>query len=1128
MIRSHEGEQPDGQGKSDLAIVRTGFVVPVPSAQGITYSFNVTNAGPKKAFHVTVYDTVPLGIYVLTAVGFDSSGQQIICKIEPGNDIICELELLAAKPNAVAKVEITGVADANPGVLTHRANVASSSKDPVAANSTVIASDEVTRELYAVKIEASDSLAGEQGADTGTFSICRDVATPAFLDINFTVNPDPTRQDDASPGDYALKDSSGNVVTSPLRIPANTSCANLIVHPVDDLAVESTEKVRITLEDATGYSLSSPSAATVDIADNDRARPSVTISTVDSPIAESGLVSGRFQVDRGIAAPTSLEVYYLVISGQPTHAKPDEDYWRLSGSVTIQRSESFADIEVTPRNDSKCEVSETVDVVLRASANYDIDLQHSSATVTITDNDPPTASITASDSRAAEPADLGKFTVTLSCKAPAGLAVQYSVDTSVSNAATPGTSPNNLGDYQSLSGSVVVAPGSDRADIVVTPADDWLQEATELVVVNLSTSPFNYYYVDGSKSRATVTIEDDDGPNVVTVTATDPNAYEQNRDPGTFEFRRTNPSLPLTVNFNIEYPTNATPDTDYDFDPAVGTSVTIPAGTLTKTINVVPEDDLEALEGIEKVVVRLAPGAGYTLATPNDPATVTITDNECVPVRLTGLTHNGRRPISVGDTVTYQALTGRIDPWRVTGTYTWQFRERLPSTGHKRRYVSPWESASGTINNNTLTVTENVAREGQYQVTLVSCGVESYKQVSVKVEPVKVTSISIQPSPSCVGLSTTFTANFSPAGRNVDSLTWTLTYVEMLTSSTGVPGGGTTTTTRTVEATGTGNPWLYAPRRATNDSFGFGYSVVRFYEITAIGVSGGVTSTVTSTFEVTPLQVNGIAAVSINGGGYNEGQPFRYTALVGPPQCAGGAAGAGNVYTWSRRRTSSWGTGSTNWTVFGGSTKEITHVERDPGVWEVKVELNSGGVVSSYTLAPFTIAHATVTNFRQDSVTWNAQTCTLVFVYKWDSSSGDLRDLDFGEVGEMVLFYKANGTTPNPFIADPPFIYTKANPFIKGKGQDSAQTGEEDDEHRKINFNLAPGSLNADQWYWAKYADGPSPDIAVFLLGPLRIQRQILVIQNEQGVDEYFYVITKPNGGIGVCPALEVPDPPEE
>ena len=1102
-IRSHEGEGSEGEGKSDLAIVRIGPGVPVPSAQEITYSFTVSNAGPKKAFHVTVYDTVPLGVAVLTAVGVQSSGQQILCKIESSNDIICELGVLAAKPNAVAKVEITGVADANPGTLTHRANVTSSSKDPVAANSTVIANHEVTRELHAVKIEASDSLAGEQGPDTGKFSICRDVATPAFLDINFTVNPDPTRQDDASPGDYALKDSSGNVVTSPLRIPADASCANLVVHPVDDSAVEGTEKVRVRLDDAEGYYLSSPSEATVNIADNDRSRPLVTISTGDSPITEWGLASGSLRVHRGTATPSSLVVNYLVISGQPTHASAIADYQKLSGSVTIGRYDTVADIEVKPVNDTNCEGPETVEVILQTSANYDYDVgSPSSATMTITDNDPPTASITASDSRAGEPGDLGKFTVTLSCKAPDGLAVQYAVDTSVPNAATPGTSPYN-GDYLALNGYVLIAPGSDRADIVVTPADDWLQEATELVVVNLSASPANYYFVDATKSRATVSIEDDDGPNVVTVTAIDPNAYEQNRDPGTFEFRRTNPSTSITVNFNIEYPTNATPDTDYDFVPLVGTTVTIPAGTLTQTISVVPEDDLVALEGIENVTVRVVPGAGYTLATPNDPATVTITDNECVPVHLTSLTHNGRRPIYVGDTVTYRALTGVVDPWRVTGTYTWKFREKLPSTGHKRRYVSPWESASGTINNNTLTVTENVAREGQYQVTLVSCGVESNKQVSVKVEPVRVTSIMIQPSPACVGQSVTFTAAFTPTGRQPDFLTWKLTEVII---TNGVRGS-------VVEATGTGNLWSYAPKRSTNDFYGFGASIVSFYEIEATAVSGGVTSTVTKTFEVTPLQVTSISAISVNGGGFNEGELFRYSANIGPAQCLGSANGPGNVYTWSRTRTSSWGSNYQPGFVSENGHRDITKYEVDPGVWQITVQLNSGGQISTATTT-VTIEPAKIVGFVDFVAPYPSpsEPGALVAHYWFKSSTGRIDDLDDTFLREWVEYKKfvpgAGWIAPNPFVAPDPFVKTlNPNPRTGDERpalaidprlpQEFQQKGHRADIHHAwlpVSSPFQETEVRTTQYYSARYDDAPDTTTWQQLAGPLTIVRKIQLV----------------------------------
>ena len=61
---------------------------------------------------------------------------------------------------------------------------------------------------------------------------------------------------------------------------------------------------------------------------------------------------------------------------------------------------------------------------------------------------------------------------------------------------SPITGPDEPTRYcQVLGGRKGISPIS-----IVTPADDWLQEATELVVVNLSASPANYYFVDATKS----------------------------------------------------------------------------------------------------------------------------------------------------------------------------------------------------------------------------------------------------------------------------------------------------------------------------------------------------------------------------------------------------------------------------------------------------------------------------------------------------------------------------------------------------------------------------------------------------------------------------------------------------
>jgi hypothetical protein len=86
----------------------------------------------------------------------------------------------------------------------------------------------------------------------------------------------------------------------------------------------------------------------------------------------------------------------------------------------------------------------------------------------------------------------------------------------------------------------------------------------------------------------------------------------------------------LTVNFTVGG--TATAGSDY---ASIGTSVSFPAGTTNKTVNVAPVDDTTS-EGSETVVVTVTAGTGYTSGWP-DNASITIADNDTQALNLADL-----------------------------------------------------------------------------------------------------------------------------------------------------------------------------------------------------------------------------------------------------------------------------------------------------------------------------------------------------------------------------------------------------------------------------------------------------------------------------------------------------------
>jgi hypothetical protein len=229
---------------------------------------------------------------------------------------------------------------------------------------------------------------------------------------------------------------------------------------------------------------------------------------------------------------------------------------------------------------------------------------------------PPTVTATASDASAAEPSNAGVFTISRTGSTASALTVNYAV----SGTAAGGS------DYAALGTSVTIPAGSSSVTRTVTPIDDAAVESNETVVLTISA---NAAYTVGSPSSATVTIADNDTAPpplpTVTVAATDASAAEPSNT-GVFTITRTGSTA---SSLTVHYAVSGTASSGGDY-AALGTSVSIPAGSLTITRTVTPVDDT-SVESSETVMLMLSANAAYTVGTPSS-ATVTISDNDTAPL----------------------------------------------------------------------------------------------------------------------------------------------------------------------------------------------------------------------------------------------------------------------------------------------------------------------------------------------------------------------------------------------------------------------------------------------------------------------------------------------------------------
>ncbi|RPI61687.1 MAG: hypothetical protein EHM48_05235, partial [Planctomycetaceae bacterium] len=326
-----------------------------------------------------------------------------------------------------------------------------------------------------VTISATDASAAEP-SDTGTYTVTRSGSTSGALAVNYTISGTATNGTDYS------------TLSGSVTIPDGQASATITLTPTDDASIESTETAILTLATGSGYTIGSPNAATVNLADNDVYV--VTISATDSSAAEPSS-TGTYTVTRSGGTSGALAVNYTV-SGTATNGT---DYTSLSGTVTIPDGQAGATITLTPTNDSTVESTETAILTLASGTGYSIG-SPSAATVNIADND-STVTIVATDAAAAEPSNTGTFTVTRSGYTGADLTV---------NLSRSGTAANGT-DYNSIGTTVTIPNGQSSATITVTPIDDATTESTETVILTLSSGTD---YAIGSPNSATVNITDND------------------------------------------------------------------------------------------------------------------------------------------------------------------------------------------------------------------------------------------------------------------------------------------------------------------------------------------------------------------------------------------------------------------------------------------------------------------------------------------------------------------------------------------------------------------------------------------------------------------------------------------
>jgi VCBS repeat-containing protein len=347
---------------------------------------------------------------------------------------------------------------------------------------------------------------------------------------------------------------------------------------------------------------------------------SFTISVVDLPDTPTLSITD-VTVDEGVGTAVialtmtndSNSIVSVEVSTADGTARQGEDYTPFEGTVRWQPGETGRKtIEIPIIDDQLDEPDETFSVRL---GNPVIGVINTgTATVTILDNDDP-PSLSIADLTISEGAGQAVLVVTLS-----GLS---SREVSVSYVTADGTAKANE-DYTAASGTLVWRAGeTGPKNLSVIILDDQIFEASETFAVNLSSAA----NATLERSTATVTIEENDPPPVVSIVQT--LTVDEPTDADGNAFLTATMDRASSINVTVNYATSDdTAVKGRDYVETSG-SITWQAGeTGIKSIPVVIKAD-RIKEANETFIVTLSNPVNATLG--NAIARVTISDSDDLP-----------------------------------------------------------------------------------------------------------------------------------------------------------------------------------------------------------------------------------------------------------------------------------------------------------------------------------------------------------------------------------------------------------------------------------------------------------------------------------------------------------------
>lgn len=250
----------------------------------------------------------------------------------------------------------------------------------------------------------------EQGTVTGTYTVTCTPAPGANLTVNFQMSGTAAV---ASGTDYNLSSAQTLTYTTgpngTIVVPA-AGTATITLTPVDDGDAENAETAILTATAGTGYTVGTPSNATLTIADNDSI--SVSVAASGTP-GETGPAAGTYTFTASQNVPSDTTINFQMSGAAATTGDYNLtsggtlNYTAPNGTIVIASGTNSITVTLTPVDDALVEGTETAILTVQSGTGYTVGTP-SSATMNIADNDAPPAA----GSMSTSPSNPGSQTAT--------------------------------------------------------------------------------------------------------------------------------------------------------------------------------------------------------------------------------------------------------------------------------------------------------------------------------------------------------------------------------------------------------------------------------------------------------------------------------------------------------------------------------------------------------------------------------------------------------------------------------------------------------------------------------------------------------------------------------------------